>query len=385
MPAHDQVFGEPPAAVDRRVRLGNRVARLLHRRKIDHLVGNAPVFHFAIRRLDEPVFVHPREGRERIDETDVRAFRSLDRADAAVVGRMHVAHLEAGALAGEAARAKRGEPPLVGDLGQRVGLVHELAQLRRAEELAHRSSRRLGVDQVLRHHGIDVDGRHAFLDGALHAQEPDPILVFHELADRAHPAIAEMVNVVDLALAVAQVDQRADHRDDVVFAQHAHGVGCIKIEPHVHFDAADGGKIVALRIEEQRPEHVLRGLERRRLAGTHHAINVEQRILTRHVLVDIERVADIGADIDVIDVEERQLLVADLVQSLEILLGDLLACFGIDLAGLRIDQIFANVVADQLLVAHAQRAQSLLGELPRVANRELLARLEHHSAGVSVD
>jgi hypothetical protein len=39
---------------------------------------------------------------------------------------MDVAHLEAGALAREPARAERRQAPLVGDLRQRIGLVHEL-------------------------------------------------------------------------------------------------------------------------------------------------------------------------------------------------------------------------------------------------------------------
>ena len=226
------------------------------------------------------------------------------------MGRVHVAHLEAGALAGQTARPKRGETPLVGDLRQRIGLVHELRELRRAEELAHRRRRRLGVDQILRHHRVDIDRRHALLDRALHAQQADAILIFHQLADRAHPAIAEMVDIVDLALAVAQIDQRLDHRQDVFLAQGAHGVLGGEIEPHIHLHAADRGEVVALRIEEQRVEHRLRGIERRRLARAHDAIDVEQRLFARHVLVDRQRVANIGADIDVIDVEERQLLVA---------------------------------------------------------------------------
>ena len=313
MAADDQVLGEAPLGVERHVGLGDVVAPLLHRREIDHLVGDAAVLHLAVGRLDEAVFVHPRIGRERIDEADIRAFRRLDRADAAVMGRVHVAHLEAGALAGEAARPERREPPLVGDLGQRVGLVHELRELRGAEELAHRRRRRLGVDQVLRHHGVDVDRAHALLDGALHAQQADAVLVLHQLADRAHPAVAEMVDVVDLALAVAQVDQRADDADDVFLAQHAQRVLGLQVEAHVHLDAADRGEVVALGIEEQRVEHRLRGVERRRLARTHDAVDVEQRVLARHVLVDVERVADVGADIDVVDVEHRDFLVAGLV------------------------------------------------------------------------
>ena len=155
--------------------------------------------------------------------------------------------------------------------------------------------------------------RHALLDRALHAQQADAVLVLHQFADRAHAAVAEIVDVVDLALAVAQVDQRLDHGQDVFLAQHAHGVRALELEAHVHLDAADGREVVALAVEEQRLEHGLGGFERRRLARAHHAVDVEQRVLARLVLVDVQRVADVGADIDVVDVEERQFLVALLV------------------------------------------------------------------------
>ena len=92
------------------------------------------------------------------------------------------------------------------------------------------------------------------------------------------------------------------------------------------------------------------------------------------------RVADVGADIDVVDVEQRQFLVAGLVEDLEVLLGDLLAGLDVDLAGLRVDEVLADVVADQLLVGDAQRLQALLGKLARLAHGELLARLDHDLA-----
>ncbi len=77
-----------------------------------------------------------------------------------------------------------------------------------------------------------------------------------------------------------------DDREDVFLAQHAHGVRRVEVEAHVHLDAADGRQVVALAVEEQRLEHRLGGLERRRLARTHHAVDVEQRVLARLVLVD---------------------------------------------------------------------------------------------------
>ncbi len=94
-PADDQVLGQPPLGVHRRIGLRDRVFLLLHRRQVDDLVGHHAVAHLAVRSLDEAVLVDPGEGRQRVDQADVRAFRRLDRADAAVVGRVHVAHLEA--------------------------------------------------------------------------------------------------------------------------------------------------------------------------------------------------------------------------------------------------------------------------------------------------
>ena len=175
----------------------------------------------AVRALDEAVLVDAGIGRERVDQADIRAFRRLDRADAAVMRRMHVAHFEAGALARQTARSKGRKAALVGDFRQRVGLVHELRELRGAEELAHRRRRRLGVDQVVRHHGVDVDRAHALADRALHAQQADAVLVLHQLADRADAAVAEMVDVVDFAAAVLEVVQDLDDGEDVVLAQHA--------------------------------------------------------------------------------------------------------------------------------------------------------------------
>jgi hypothetical protein len=68
----------------------------------------------------------------------------LDRAHAAVVRRVHVAHLDRRALAREAARAERREAARCVRPGERVRLLHELRQLRRAEELLQRRDDRAG-------------------------------------------------------------------------------------------------------------------------------------------------------------------------------------------------------------------------------------------------
>ena len=210
-PGHDEIstlaairqVGRYPAfriGFDVGLRYG--VPALVHRRQVDDLVGYPAVDHPAVGALDEAVLIDTGISRQAVDQADIRALRGLNRADPAVVRRMHVTHLEAGALARQPAGAERRQTPLVGNLRERVRLVHELRKLRRAEELAHRRRRRFCIDQIVRHDRIDLDRAHAFADRPLHAQQSDAVLVFHQLADRADPAVAEMIDVVDLAATV---------------------------------------------------------------------------------------------------------------------------------------------------------------------------------------
>src|SRR5213082_672776 len=127
--ARDQHIGELALGPQHRVRLRDRELALLDRRQVIDAVGDAAVVHAPVRRLEEAVVVGARVNREGVDQADVRTFRGLDRAHAAVVGRVHVAHLESGALARESPGTQRRHAPLVSHLRQRVVLVHELRQL----------------------------------------------------------------------------------------------------------------------------------------------------------------------------------------------------------------------------------------------------------------
>src|SRR5690606_38608361 len=252
------------------------------------------------------------------------------------------------------------------------------------EELAHGSSRRLRVDQILRHDRIDLDRGHALLDRALHPQQADPILVLHQFTDGADAAVAEIVDVVDLALAVTQFHQCLDDGQDVLLAQHAHGIRAVQFQAHVHLHAADGREIIALGVEEQRVEHGLRGLQRWRFAGAHDAVDVEQGILAGFVLVRGQRVADIRADIDVVDIQDLDFLLAGGKQNLESLLVNLVAGFEEDLASLVIDDVLGQVVAQQILVGGLDRLQALLAELASLTRGDLLAGLDDDLSGVGI-
>ena len=155
-------------------------------------------------------------------------------------------------------------------LAERVRLVHELRELRAAEVLLHHRADRLRVDEVVRHQRVDLlRHAHALFDRALHADQTDAVLVLHQLADRADAAVAEVVDVVDRAAAVLELDEVADGLEDVLRREHR-GVergplilGQVAVELVVELEAADLREVVALGVEEQVVEERLRRLERR--------------------------------------------------------------------------------------------------------------------------
>src|SRR5271165_2390937 len=242
-------------------------------------VQHAGSGYTAVGRLNEAVFVNARKARQRADEADVRTFRRLNRADAAIVRGVNVADFESGALTRQAARPKCGETALVRDLRERVGLIHELRKLRRAEELADRRHDRLGVDEVVRHgrrHFL-VDA-HLFLDGALHADEADAELVLHELTDRADATVAKVIDVVDDADVLAQLEQVADRGVEVFGSQGAlveSGGILVLVKLDVELQTAYAREIILTRIEEHALEERRRGVQGRRITRTQLAIDFD--------------------------------------------------------------------------------------------------------------
>ena len=216
--AGDTVVDQVAVFVDRLGRLTDDVFVLDVRGHILHLVGHAAgcLVNDAVRRFDEAEVVDARIGRKVGDQADVRTFRGLDRAQAAIVRVVYVAHFKRCAVTRQAAGAERGHTALVRQLCQRVVLVHELGQRRRTEELLDRRSDRADVDQALRGDDVQILNGHALADDALHAGEADAELVLEQLAHAAQAAVAQMVNVVHRADAVAEAEQVADRGEHVV-------------------------------------------------------------------------------------------------------------------------------------------------------------------------
>src|SRR5256712_13347296 len=87
-------------------------------------------------------------------------------------------------------------------------------------------------------------------------------------------AVAEVVDVVGVAAALAQLDQVADDRDEVVLREDRVVLGDVHLEPLVDLVAAHPPQVVALGAEEQPLQRLPSRLEDGRLAGTQQRVDL---------------------------------------------------------------------------------------------------------------
>ncbi len=80
--------------------------RFVRGREVVNFVSHLSLDHLTVGRFYKPVFIYLGIGRKTIDKANIRSLWCFNRTYAAVMGGMHVAHLEASTLARQAARAK---------------------------------------------------------------------------------------------------------------------------------------------------------------------------------------------------------------------------------------------------------------------------------------
>ena len=236
-------------AVGIELRIGLRDDRVFFAVRVEphDFARHSAVLHDAVRRLDEAEIVHAGVAGERRDQADVRAFRRLDGAHAAILRVVHVAHFEAGTLAGEAARSERRQTTLVRQFGERIGLVHELRELRRAEERLNDGGDGARIHEIVEGDllGIRVD-RHPLLDQSRHTRETNGELVGDQLAHRPDPAIAQLIDIVHITAAFVEFHELPHDLDEVFLREH--GGRHRRVEPQTLVDlvATDPTEVVAL-------------------------------------------------------------------------------------------------------------------------------------------
>ncbi len=328
--------------------------------------------HDTVRSLDESVVVHDGIGCEGVDKTDVRAFRSLDRAEAAVVRVVNVTDFEACAFAGKATGTESGETTLVGKFRKRVHLVHELRELAGTKERLDHGTHGTRIHEVARSRlFVLVMQREVLADNAGHAGEAHGNLVGEEFAHGTRAAVAQVVDIVlgVSVFAIVEAHHVFDDGEEVGLA-HRRAGGAREFELLVHvvllelfadilenFDnlrrvdlgvqavTADFAQVVLARVvQEDRIKVVFGSLQVRSfvLLLVRNGVDGTQGVFAGLSLVGSERVVD--EEVFFFLGEKHELLDAAFAEAFELAVID---------DGVRLDDDFAGGFVDHVIEDNA--------------------------------
>ncbi len=162
----------------------------------------------------------------------------------------------------------------------------------------------------------------------------------------------------------------------LLVVEDAAALGVLAAEAAVELHPTDRRQVVAIVGEEQIVEQVLRRLLGRRLAGAHHAVDLHLRLQLVGGRIDPQGVGDVRAMIEIVGEQRAELLDALVDQQrFEQLLGDLVVGLGQQFAGLFVDQVVRQGLADQVITRHLQLADAGFSNSLDVARGDALARL----------
>ena len=189
-----------------------------------------------------------------------------------------------------------------------------------------------------------------------------------------------MVDVVDLAAAVAQFDQDLDDGDDVVVGQRRSALQFAATHAAVEFHPADGGEVVALLGEEETVEQRFDGVLGRRLARPHHPVDRDARGRLVGRVVGAQRLRDVRALVEIVRVYRLDFGNARIRELLQKFLGHLVIGLGQHFARRLVDDVGRERAADDVFGGHGDPFHAAFGQFAHVARGDPLVALDDHLA-----
>ena len=195
-----------------------------------------------------------------------------------------------------------------------------------------------------------------------------------------------MVDVVDRAIAITNVDEHLEDVDDIrgFGTELSHKIACefflavrqvdpvveyasarlgVTADPAVEFHAAHGREVVAFRVEKQVVEQVFRSVLGGRLARTHHAIDFDQRLKASAGRVDAQGFGDVGTTVEVVGEQRGDSFHARIHQLVDDGGGQLFVDLGDDFASLGGNHVMAEHLLNEVLTRHGVAGDAFLLEL----------------------
>src|SRR5690606_22308666 len=149
---------------------------------------------------------------------------------------------------------------LVCNLGQWVGLVHELRELVGTKEGVDHRRKCPCVDKVYGFEVLIITHIHSFLYGPSHSGKTDSELSVQLLSYSTYPTVRQVVDVVDYGFSINQADQVFYDRHDIFGGKYSNVQGGIRTQLFIDSVTPYISQIVTFIAEEKALDYLSCGL-----------------------------------------------------------------------------------------------------------------------------
>ena len=184
-----------------------------------------------------------------------------------------------------------------------------------------------------------------------------------------------MINVIDHALAVTDIDQRTHHIDDILLVEGGRSGLVLTTEATIELHTPYGRQVIALRREEQVLEQVLRRLLGRGLTRAHHAVDLYQRFEHAPGAVRGQRVRDKRTAVVFIGIDGLNCIDALLTELGEQRNRDFGIALGQHFTRRGVDDIFRQTALFEVFLWHRKRLNTGIIQLADMTRGDAAATL----------
>ena len=194
-----------------------------------------------------------------------------------------------------------------------------------------------------------------------------------------------MIDVINAAFAVTDFDQYVQDSKDVFAIQYTWAFNCGSAHATIEFHPPHTGQVVALFGKEQVPEQVLCRVLGWRLAGTHHAVNIDQRFQFIGCWIDLQRVGNVGTVIQIINMQNVQALDTCVAQLLQQFFCQFSIGVSQHLARLLVNDGICDNFTDQVFIGYIKSFYTRILDHLDVTGRDPLAGGDQHFSSLAAD
>ncbi len=232
----------------------------------------------------------------------------------------------------------------------------------------------------MRHQVLGFSLPQTLFHGTLNTHQTCAELVFSQFADTTNSTVTQVIDVIDFAVAVAQVNENLDYGQDVVVLKHHGAFHFGTANTAVEFHATHTRQIVGVFAVEQSVEQHFNCFFRGRLAWTHHAVDGNACRGLVCCFVSAQRLRNVSAVIQFVGEDGFNHFHACVTDFAHDFFGDFVVGRGHNFASAAINNVLGQGAANQEIFRHGNFLQASRFNITNVLGIDTLVFLNQNLA-----